>query len=77
MGFLLTQSIAVPVRAITLAMHCLAHGDLAIEIPGVGRTANATGASAGQVLDAAGGLSRQAETLSSGVNGSLASVRAA
>ena len=46
-------------------------------IAGVSRAANETGAAAGQVLDAAGGLSRQAETLSSEVRSFLTSVRAA
>ena len=46
-------------------------------IAGVSRAANETGTSAGQVLDAAGGLSRQAETLSSEVKSFLTSVRAA
>ena len=45
-------------------------------IAGVSRAANETGLAAGQVLDAAGGLSRRAETLSSEVGSFLASVRA-
>ncbi len=46
-------------------------------IAGVSRAVNETGTSAGQVLDAAGGLSRQAETLSSEVKSFLGSIRAA
>ena len=46
-------------------------------IAGVSRAANDTGAAAGQVLDAAGGLSRQAGQLSSEVNSFIASVRSA
>ncbi|TLU71456.1 methyl-accepting chemotaxis protein [Lichenicoccus roseus] len=46
-------------------------------IAGVSRAANETGASAGQVLHAAGGLSLQAERLSSEVGSFLSAVRAA
>ncbi|WP_428377047.1 methyl-accepting chemotaxis protein [Lichenicoccus sp.] len=46
-------------------------------IDGVMHAANESGASAGQVLDAAGGLSRQAEVLSAEVREFVTSVRAA
>ena len=51
--------------------------DVSSNIGGVGDAATETGAAAGQVLSAAGSLARQAERLTSEVNGFVADVRAA
>ncbi len=51
--------------------------DVTVNISGVSRASNETGAAAGQVLTAAGDLSRQAEQLSAEVDSFLAEVRAA
>jgi methyl-accepting chemotaxis protein len=51
--------------------------DVTINIGGVGQSANDSSAAASQVLSAAGELSKQAERLSSEVNGFVADVRAA
>jgi methyl-accepting chemotaxis protein len=51
--------------------------DVSVNIGGVGQSASDSSAAAGQVLSAAGELSRQAERLSSEVNTFVADVRAA
>jgi methyl-accepting chemotaxis protein len=52
-------------------------GDIAINIAGVSRAANETGAAATQVLGAAAEMSKQSEALRRDVNSFLATVRAA
>ena len=51
--------------------------DVTTNISGVGQAANETGAAAGQVLNAAGDLSKQAERLSTEVDSFLAGIRSA
>ena len=66
-------------REIAANVHQAAQGTSAIasNIEGVSRAAGDTGAAATQLLGAAGGLSKQAETLRHDVDGFLANVRAA
>ena len=53
------------------------HGEIAGNIEGVGRAASETGATVAGVLNTAGEMSRQSETLRRDVEAFLATVRAA